>query len=89
MWKDTTSHRQGDKERVPTSFTAKSGPVAITITCGHIDYTPDWVMHCAALSINTHHLVGVSSLEGAKMAAITIVKLRADAIVSHASTLSE
>lgn len=56
MWKDTTSYSQGDKERKQTTYTTESGRIRITITCAHIYYPGQWVMHCPGLSVDTHLL---------------------------------
>ena len=41
-WKDTTSYRQGDKERVPTTWTRNLSGVRLTVTRSHIYYPDRW-----------------------------------------------
>ena len=74
MWKDTTSYSQGDKERKQTTYTTKNGRIRITITCAHIYYPGQWVMHCAAPSVDTRLLKNCDTCEQAKNKAILLVK---------------
>lgn len=74
MWKDITSYSRDDKERKPTTFEAKSGKLRIVVTCGHIHYRGEWIMHCDKLGIDTLHLKNCESLKEAKIRAISIVK---------------
>ena len=74
MWKDTTSYSRGDKERIPTTFTVTVDELSITITCGHIRYRPDWVMHCFNLGIDTLPMPSCENLDEAKRRAVAIVK---------------
>ena len=73
MWKDITSYGRSDKERKPTTFEAKAGALRIVITCGHIHYRPQWVMHCPALAIDTHELTKNATKEQAEAEALEIV----------------
>lgn len=72
-WKDTTSYSQSDKEKKPTTWTVKNGPLQITVTCGHNHYKPDWVMHCRELGIDTKHIGAFDTPYEAKQCAITVV----------------
>lgn len=73
MWIDSTSYRRGEN-RVPTMFTAATGQLAITVTCGHRDYKGEWVMHCEALHINAEPLgAHCKTASQAKREAISIV----------------
>ena len=72
-WKDVTSYSRDDKERIPTTFAISVGELRIVITCGHIYYRPDWVMHCHALQIDSKLLQAVSR-EEAQTEAILVVK---------------
>jgi hypothetical protein len=56
VWRDCTTYRQGDKERIPHSFEAVSGSLRISITDNHIYYRGQWVMHCPTLTIKTKPL---------------------------------
>lgn len=49
QWKDETSYSRGDKERVPTTFTATCGPLMLAVTSGHVYYPGRWVGHCRPL----------------------------------------
>lgn len=51
-WKDTTSYSRG-KERTPTAWTIKRGPVSVTVTSAHIQNPGRWTMHCQALNMDT------------------------------------
>ena len=52
-WWDTTTYRQGDKERKPRTYTIKHGFLNVTIVSGHRDYPGEWVLHCFAVGIDT------------------------------------
>lgn len=88
MWKDSTSYSRDDKERVQTAWTAESGPVRITVTCGHIHYRPEWVMHCYAVGIDTLHMKGCTGPEDAQRRAVELVKAKAREIEDNAARLS-
>ena len=83
MWKDVTRFALGDKKRSPSTFHAKSGRIDITITNGHIDHKGEWIMHCKPLLIN-EKVLGVSSLEDAKEAAISVVKALTEKLMKDA-----
>lgn len=76
MWKDITTYRQGDKERKPTSYQAKSGSLVITVTCGHVMHRPNWIMHCYQLGLDTVplELGSEASPQEAQAKAINVVK---------------
>lgn len=75
-WKDVTSYSRDDKERKPTTFEAKEGALRIVITCGHIHYRPQWVMHCHALSIDTYPLKKGATKEQAEDESLALVHER-------------
>lgn len=83
MWKDVTSYSQGDKERIPTAFECRSGDLRIYITCGHINYRGEWVMHCQALGIDTLHLKTVKTFDEAKARSVKIVSMKLDRLKSN------
>lgn len=74
MWRDTTTYSRFDKKRTPTTFTAIHGSIKITVTCGHVRYKPDWIMHCFALGIDTKPLGNCNDAQEATDMAIGIVK---------------
>ena len=65
-WKDCTTYRQGDKERIPTVFEIKSGKLRVVVTNGHIYCKGHWVMHCHSLGIDTLPLPGATTREQAQ-----------------------
>lgn len=88
MWQDTSRYSRQDKERKPTTFTATEGPLEITVTCAHVLYRPEWVMHCAAVAIDTLHLPFCGSVEEAQAQAIAIVRNRLGELAKHAEILA-
>lgn len=44
-WKDSTGYARGDKERIPTTFSAQAGPIRLVVTLGHLYYPDRWVGH--------------------------------------------
>ena len=72
-WKDVTSYSRDDKERKPTGFQIGVGDLQIIITCAHIYHSPNWVVHCYALQIDTKRLQATTR-EEAQAEAINIVK---------------
>jgi len=44
-WKDTTTYSRDDTRCRPTTWSATVGMMRITVTCGHIHYPGQWVMH--------------------------------------------
>lgn len=77
-WVDSTTYSIGESNRKPTSFTISNGSIDICVTCGHIYYRPDWVMHCGAIGLDTHPLGKGLTLELAKRRAVAIVRNRID-----------
>ena len=47
-WKDTTGYRQGDKKRIPKTYTAKGRNLSVTV---HI-YMEQWELTCHELNIS-------------------------------------
>jgi len=88
MWKDTTRYSQDDKERTPTTWTAKSGQLAVTVTCGHIYHRPEWIMHCRKLGINTYLLANCKTKEDAQQRGLAVVKDYLDEMQSHVELLA-
>lgn len=66
MWKNVT----------PLAYSAKSGSLVITVTCGHVLYRPLWVMHCYELGMDTVplDLEQSASPQEAQAKAIELVK---------------
>jgi hypothetical protein len=75
-FKDITSYNRDDKERKPTTFEAREGALRIVITCGHIHYRQQWVMHCTALAFDTFPLKKSVTKEQAENEALTLVHER-------------
>ena len=76
MWKDATSYSQRDLERVPKTFTAKVGELSVTVTCGHINYKGQWIMHCHKIGMDEVEMVGCDSSQEAKVRAVVLVRDR-------------
>lgn len=87
LWKDTTTYSQTDTERIPTTYTLELNGLRITVTCGHVLYKPQWVMHCFALFIDTKPLPNCASAEEAQTRAIKIVYNKAKNILDIVSPL--
>ena len=81
LWVDVTTYSRGDEARTPTSWEVRYGTLRICITCGHIHYRPDWVMHCAALGINCRELQKGLDKEGAQREAVSVVKARLEGLL--------
>lgn len=84
QWRDCTSYSRDDKERVPTTYEITHGYLRIVITCGHIRYRPNWVLHCFAVGIDTKLMTTgdrritttIDNLDDVKARAIEIVEAR-------------
>lgn len=89
MWKNVTQYSRGDKERKATTYRITSGSISIVITCDHIHYKPQWIMHCRVLGIDTKPLglSGEDKLEEAKGKAIRIVNAAIGELVEDAKGL--
>lgn len=72
-WTDATSYSRDDTDRKPTCHRITVGDLRISVTCGHIYHSPNWVMHCGALAIDTKRLQA-KTLEEAQAEAIAVVK---------------
>lgn len=72
-WIDSTSYSQSDLEKKPTCWSLKTKSLRIIITCGHIYYKGEWIMHCFDLGIKEMSLF-VKTKEEAKKKSINIVK---------------
>jgi hypothetical protein len=86
-WKDVTSYSRNDKERTPTTFEVKEGPLRIVITCGHIYHRPEWVMHCHAVAIDGHPLKKGATKEQAETEALQIVAKHLADLTKRAAAL--
>lgn len=71
-WKDTSSFSQGDKVRIPATFTLLAGGLKVVVT-RHIHAEPDeWVLNCEPWF--RHTIVGKGSADEAKSAALALVR---------------
>lgn len=82
LWKDVTNYSRYDEVHMPTSWEVRYGTLRICITCGHIIYRPNWVMHCAALGINTLALARGLDKEGAQREAVSVVETRLEGLLA-------
>lgn len=73
VWKDETSYSRGDTKREPRVWSIRSGHIQLSIVFGHIYYPEQWVVHCAALGIDTYPLKATKK-EPAQSAAIEYAK---------------
>ena len=89
QWKDITSFSQHDKERIPTCFECKNGDMNIVVTCSHINYRGEWVMHCRALGIDTLHMPTVKTYDEAKERAVKIISKKLDRLVANLSDIEK
>jgi len=88
MWIDTTSYSRDDKVQKQTTWTTQNENLSITVTCGHILYRPDWVMHCHALGIDTLRLLECRSPGEARAKAIRIVRAKLSRLAEEATQLT-
>lgn len=73
VWKDITSYRRSDKDRLPTTFETQVGDLQLVVTCSHIYYPGKWVFHCSPW-FDTHPLgEEVNTLDQAKKCAIKLL----------------
>lgn len=77
-------------ERKPTGWEIKGSYLSIYVTCGHIDYPGEWVMHCHKLGINAEGLK-CDNLPDAKDNALSMVDEYINKLVRDVSifTLSD
>ena len=87
MWKDATTYSRGTTERIPTAYRAKSGKLDIYVTCGHINYKGEWIMHCFRLGIVNRQLY-CENEDQAKKLAIAIVKDEISSLANDAKSFS-
>lgn len=87
MWKDITTYARNDNERKPTTYEIKSGIIKIVVTCGHVIYRPQWVMHCLRFGIDTYLLEGAETKDEAQAMAIKIVLDLAEDFAKSARSL--
>ena len=76
VFTDSTSYSQGDKNHIPTMFSAKIGNNTITITNGHIYHKGQWLFHCYELGFNTVVLAKAKTKEEAATGAINTCKAK-------------
>ena len=69
-WKDITTYRNGEKDRTPTTFSAKCGPMRLVVTSSHIHYPGKWVAH--GFPIFENKAITATSCEGAQVEAVQI-----------------
>ena len=86
-WKDITSYSRNDAERIPSVFEATDGNLRICVLNSHRDYRPAWVMHCAALCIDTLPLHAKTE-SGPKREALRTVLARIEGLRSSAVLLT-
>lgn len=86
-WKDITPYSRNDTDRIPSVFEAENGLLSICVLNSHVNYRPEWVMHCDALLINTRHLPHARTEDQAKKEALTVVYERLDDLIKAAVTL--
>lgn len=87
-WEDTTGYSR-DKERVPTTWTAKVAGLKITVTCGHIYYRGQWVLRCDPwFELTPLKLNEGSNAADAQAAAVRLIGERIDTLHHdfHAAT---
>ena len=85
-WKDITSYSRNDVDRTPSTFEKVSGNLRVCISNGHINYRPNWIMHCYDLGINTKPLKA-NTFDEAKKEAIDYVCNVAAGIFNDATNL--
>ena len=88
VWKDSTSYSRNDKNRIPTTFSTTIGSCRISITCGHIDYRPEWVFHCYELGFDTKCIGKELTAQEAAEKAVGICKDKARMLYDAFSTCS-
>ena len=88
VWKDSTSYSRNDKNRIPTTFSTTIGSCRISITCGHIDYRPEWVFHCYELGFDTKCIGKELPAQEAAEKAVGICKDKARMLYDAFSTCS-
>jgi hypothetical protein len=72
-WRDVSSYSQGQKERLPRTFSLALPSFSVVVT-RHLHYPPDvWVLRCPELGMDTHPLES-SSLELAQFEAMKLVR---------------
>lgn len=71
-WKDTSSFRQGDTQRIPNTFRANVGKLRLTVH-RHIHYDKnDWLLSCDAFC--DCKVIGSGTAEEAKTTAEVLIK---------------
>ena len=70
-WKDITSYRAGEKERVPQTYEAKSGWLRVAVT-RHIHHPGDWLLRCNLPGLE---MVTVATGDDVKIAKRNALKL--------------
>lgn len=67
-WKDETMYRRDDKERIPSVWVIRNGKLRISVVFGHVEYPKQWIVHCAALNIDTWPLMATKKDEAQSLA---------------------
>ena len=86
-WQDITHYSRNDADRIPSVLEATDGNLRICVLNSHRDYRPAWVMHCAALCIDTLPLHAKTE-SGAKREALRTVLARINNLRSSAVLLT-
>ena len=88
-WTDSTSYSRDQKDRTPTSWTAKVGDISVTVTKAHRRNPGKWTMHCHALGMDTvcTGLPDTVDPETAQFAAKNMASSKARGIASELSKL--
>jgi len=88
-WQDCTSYSRDRKDQQPDSWEVRHGRLSITITCGHIYYRPEWVLHCPALGMDTVPLPKGIGKEQAQAEALRLVAVKLDALKADFEACSQ
>jgi len=73
LWVDATQYRRDDTDRIPTAWRTQNTKLVIYITCNHIDFKGEWVMHCYNLGLKCYQL-NCKTMKEAKVKSLQIVK---------------
>ena len=75
-WKDITTYRQGDKERIPSWWRADLKTINLQVGNRHI-YVEEgkWIMNCEKFGFDIH-ILEADNEEDAKKEAVELVKVR-------------
>jgi hypothetical protein len=68
----TVAGRSRDKEKKPTGWIIQGERLTISLTCAHIDYPGEWVMHCHTLGVSSK-VLSSAGLPEAKAEALAVI----------------